>query len=118
MPVAGGRRHADGAVGPGVEAGALVVGDAIDLVVDAQPRHLVRLDLGEHALDRFDVPLAIGIGGVDDVQQQIGLHDFLERGAEGRDQAVRQAIDEADRVRQQDLRAVGAAAPGAAADRA
>jgi hypothetical protein len=66
----------------------------------------VRLDLGQHALDGFDVPLAVGIGGVDDVQQQIGLHHFLERGAERRDQAVRQAIDEADRVRQQDLRAL------------
>ena len=53
------------------------------------------------------MPLAVGIGRVDDVQQQIGLHHFLERGAERRDQAVRQAIDEADRVRQQDLRPVG-----------
>ena len=104
---AGGGGHDDRAVGVGLEACPLVVGDPIDLVVDAEPRHLVRLDLGQHALDRFDVPLAIGIGGVDDVQQQIGLHDFLERGAERGDQAVRQAIDEADRVRQQDLRPAG-----------
>ena len=37
---------------------------------------------------------------IDHVQQQIGLDGFLQRGAERRDQAVRQMADEANRVRQ------------------
>ena len=41
------------------------------------------------------------------MQHQVGVGDFLERRAERRDQRVRQPIDEADRVRHQQLAAVG-----------
>ena len=47
-----------------------------------------------------------GFDGVDDVQQQVGAGDLLERGAKRRDQRVRQPIDEADRVGDQQLAAI------------
>ena len=51
--------------------------------------------------------LALGIGGIDDVQHEIGVGRFFERGAKRRHQRVRQPIDEADRVAQQQLAAIG-----------
>ena len=42
----------------------------------------------------------VRIGGVDHVQQQVGLARLRERRAEGRDQLVRQVADEADGVGQ------------------
>jgi hypothetical protein len=39
------------------------------------------------------------------VQQEVGLRDLLERGAEGRDQRVGQFLDEPDRVHEQQLAA-------------
>ena len=50
-----------------------------------------------------------GRGAVHHVQQQVGAHRFLQRGAERRHQAVRQVADEADRVRDHHL--PGALAP-------
>ena len=44
--------------------------------------------------------LALGMGDVAHVQDQVGLEHLLERGAEGRDQLVRQVGDEADGVGQ------------------
>ena len=38
------------------------------------------------------------VGGVDDVQQQVGVGQLFERGAEGGDQVLRQVGDEADGV--------------------
>ena len=41
------------------------------------------------------------------MQQQIGVGRLLERGAEGRHERVRQPLDEADGVRDQQLARVG-----------
>ena len=67
----------------------------------------MRADLLEHLPHGGDPALAIGRRRVDDVQHEIGLGDFLERRAERRDQRVRQPIDEPDRVRHEQLAAVG-----------
>ena len=40
------------------------------------------------------------------MQHEVGVGGLLERGAEGGDQRVRQAVDEADGVRHQELAAV------------
>ena len=90
-----------------LDAAAFVGRDLIDLVVDLDARHLDRADFFEHARHRGDVTLALGIRGVDDVQHEIGIGGFFERGAKRRDQRVRQAIDEADRVAQQQLAPIG-----------
>ena len=47
-----------------------------------------------------------GARRVDDVQQQVRLGHFFERGAERRDERVRQPIDEPDRVGHQQLAAI------------
>ena len=60
----------------------------------------------EHGVDGGHPAIAIGRGRVDHVQQQVGLGHFLERRAEGGDQRVRQPIDEADRVGDQQLAAI------------
>ena len=62
-----------------------------------------RPELGEHLDDGPDLLLGLGAGGVDDVQQQVGLAGLLERRLERGDQGVRQVADEADRVGEQGL---------------
>ena len=44
------------------------------------------------------------IGGVDDVEQQVGVGGLVERRAERRDEIVRQLLDEADGVGDEDRR--------------
>ena len=59
--------------------------------------------VAEDALDRRDLLLVRGIGGVDDVQQQVGLVQLLQRGAERARQVARQIADEPDGVGDDDL---------------
>ena len=51
--------------------------------------------------------LTLGVGAVDDVDEQIRIFQLLKRGAECLDQMVRQLRDKADRVRQQRLTRIG-----------
>jgi len=74
--------------------------DQIDLVADAQPRHSVGTDLGQHRLDLLAALLLVGVGRVDHLQQQVGLAALFEGGAKGFDQLVRQLTDETDGVGQ------------------
>ena len=85
--------------------------EQVALVVDVHARHLGGLDLGQHAAHGGHVPLAFGAGGVDHVQHQIRLGDFFERRAKGRDQRVRQPIDEANGVGHQQFASIGQAHP-------
>ena len=65
------RRHADDGRVIGDVARRRVAG-AVDLVPGENGRRLAGTDLVEHALDDRDLLLGLGIGGVDDVQQQLG----------------------------------------------
>ena len=85
----------------------LVGRQRVALVVDLEHRHVDRADLVEHAAHGVHPAIAVGRRRVDDVQHQVGVGDFLERGAKRRDQRVRQPIDEADGVGHQQLAAVG-----------
>ena len=85
----------------------LVRRQLIALVVDLEQRHVGRAHLFEHLAHGGHPPLAVGRRRVDDVQHEIGLRHFLERRAKRRDQRVRQTIDEPDRVRHEQLAAVG-----------
>ena len=60
----------------------------------------VGADLGEHLADRADLLLRVGVRAVDDVHDQVGVGDLLQRRAERLDELVRQVPDEADRVGQ------------------
>src|SRR5690606_711987 len=70
----------------------------IDLVVDLQHRQCAGANLVQHQVHLFDMGCAFGIGGVDHMQQQVGLAGFLQGGAERLDQLVRQMTNEAHRV--------------------
>ena len=78
-------------------------GARIGLVQHQELRPLVRADLLQHRRHRRLALLDPVRRGVDHVQQQVRLRHLLERGAERRDQRVRQLLDEADRVDQQQL---------------
>ena len=81
----------------------------VDLVHHDDLRHRQRVDLAEHLADRRDLLLRVLVGAVHHVQQQVGVGDLLERGAEGLDQLMRQVPDEADGVGQGEDPAVGGA---------
>jgi hypothetical protein len=49
------------------------------------------------------LPDEVRIGGVDDLEQEVGAHDLLERGPERVDEVVRQLVDEPDGVADHDL---------------
>ncbi len=82
---------------------ALVVVQQVGLVEDQEARLLPRPDLLQHLVDRVHVdhPPLFGLGGVDDVDDQVGQRRLLERRLERLDQLVGQLLDEADRVGQQ-----------------
>ena len=65
-------------------------------------------EVGQDGLDGAELPCRQrGRGDVDDVADAVGLADLLERRPEGRDQLDGQLLDEADRVGQEEERAVG-----------
>ncbi len=59
----------------------------------------------EHLAHGADLRLGVGVGGVDDVQDQVGLGDLLQRRAERLDELGRQVADEARRCRRACTRA-------------
>ena len=77
--------------------------ELIDLVEDLEPRHAIGLHLDEHRLDCGHVTLAIDARRVDDVQQEVCARHLFQRRTERRDERVREPIDEADGVRNEQL---------------
>ena len=55
-------------------------------------------DLGDHLPDGVDLGQRVDVGAVDDVHQQVGVDDLLQRGAERLDQLGGQVAHEADGV--------------------
>ena len=90
----------------------VVLGQRVDLVDDDELGHRERVDLAEHDPHGVDLAQRVGVGAVDDVQQQVGGGDLLQRRAERVDQLVRQVPDEADGVGQRVLAAVRRLRPG------
>ena len=70
----------------------------VGLVDDDDLAHVGGVDVGEHGAHRGDLALRVGVRAVDDVQEQVGLGDLLERRAERLDELVRQRAHEADGV--------------------
>ena len=73
----------------------------IGLVEDDELGQLGRPDLPQHPPDSRHLPLRVGGGGVDDVDEQVGLGDDVQGGLERLDQLVGQLPDEADGVADQ-----------------
>jgi len=76
----------------------------IDFIEDSNTRHNIGTDLFQHFIGDLKLALKAGIAGIDDVEQQRGIKRFVERGLERRDEAVRQVLDETDRVADQHAR--------------
>ena len=74
--------------------------DLVDLVQHELERDLVRTDLPEHGVHGRDHLLepVVRLGGVDDVQHEVGDERLLERRREALDELRRQPADEADGV--------------------
>jgi len=75
--------------------------DLVDLVIDEDLRDVLCADFLEHALHFLDAPVVFGIGGVNDMQQQVRLARFRQRRFERCDEIMWQIADEADRVGEQ-----------------
>src|SRR5690606_31752116 len=67
---------------------------AVDLVVYQNGGNRTRPDFGQHLVDLGNLLVALRAGGIDDVQQEVGVDGFFERGAERGDQVGRQVADE------------------------
>jgi hypothetical protein len=68
---------------------------------------VVGADLGEDRAHGLDLPVGVATGGVDHVDEQVGLADDLERRAERLDELVGQLAHEADGVGEQHGLATG-----------
>ena len=83
------------------------IGRIPEYVARAEPALLVKHFGGSfgawmhEAAHGRDAPCPVRGGGIDDVQHQVGFRHLLERSAECRHQGVRQPIDEADGIRDQ-----------------
>ena len=77
---------------------ARVVVDEVRLVEDHDLGDVARADVADHVAHRLQLRGRIGVRGIDDVHDDIGVADLLERRAERLDELVRQVADEADRV--------------------
>jgi hypothetical protein len=78
--------------------------DAVDLVQHQQAPALARADLGQHLARDLDLGGEGGVGGVGQVHEEVGVARLVEGRAEARDEVVRQLLDEAHRVGDQDAR--------------
>ena len=84
-----------------------VVRDKITLVIAFQNGRAGLCKFCNQAVHDRDMILALRVGAVDDVDEQIRIFQLLKRSAERFDQMVRQLRDKADRVRQQRLTGIG-----------
>src|SRR5205823_1621693 len=104
-PAALRRRYRDSVVPQRQRRGSL--GSAVRLVVDEQPGRGGDVEGGENALDGLRLLVMAGIAGVDDVEQEVGVLQLFQRGAERRHQILREIADEPDRVGDDHLAVAG-----------
>ena len=81
----------------------VVGGAAVAFVEDEEVGDAVGADLLDGAEADGDVVFDAGVGGVDDDEEEVGLHGDVEGGLEGGDEAVGEVADEADGVGEEDL---------------
>ncbi len=74
--------------------------DPVDLVEHQHLRQFAGADFVQHFIDLGNALLAMRIGGVDQVQQEVGLARFAQGRAERGHQLVRQVADETDGIGQ------------------
>lgn len=77
--------------------------ELINFVEDHQCRFAFSADFFEDGINRFDLFLRLRMADIDDVEEEIGLDDFLERRLESFDEPMRQFANEPDRVGEQHI---------------
>ena len=77
--------------------------EPVHFVEHHQHWFLRRADFHEHRVDCVNLLLCLRMTDVHDMDQQIRLHHFLQRGLERLDQSVRQFLDEPNRVGEQHI---------------
>ena len=85
----------------------LPCGKPVVFVEHVNPGQLSGPQFGDEALHHLGLELPLRVGHVDDVKQQIGILQLLQRGLEGLHQLVGELADEAHRVGEQDGAGVG-----------
>ena len=90
-----------------IETGSQTL-DQIDLVVNQHLRQIVRTDFDKHRFDIGDVLIALRIGCIDHVQEQIRIARLGQSRTERGDEIMRQIADEADCICEHDRSAVEA----------
>ncbi len=101
LAAAGGNEKSVG----GDEVGAVECGfiRGVDFVEDGEDGFIDGSEFLEHGESGLVVLGRVGVRDVDDMNQKIGQNDLFKRGFECLDETVRQAADEADGVRDQQL---------------
>jgi hypothetical protein len=85
-----------------VQQGFCVV-QQIDLIVNGHDLVRVDFQLLQHLFDFAFLAEPVGIGQVDDMQDQVGVMHFLQGSLEGGEQLLGHAADEAHRVGQDEI---------------
>ena len=84
-----------------------VGGDEVHLVEDEELGFVGEVKLVEGVFDDLDLGGAAGVGGVDDVEEEVGVLEELQGGVEGGYDRGWELVDEADSVGNQDFVAIG-----------
>ena len=90
--------------------GAPLGGQGIELVEHQHLRQRIGTDFGQHLPDLGNLLEMALVGGVDHMEQQIGIGRLLQGGLKSVNQAMGQIADETDRIGQRDRAGPGGAA--------
>ena len=71
----------------------------VSLVHNNQLGHFIGTDFRQYGLNLLDTLVSLGVGSVNNVQQQVRMDDFFQSRLERLDQRVGQGTDEADGIR-------------------
>ena len=97
-PVSAETKTAPAMTGAGVSPFRAAAVDQVGLVEGDEARLVAGAELVEDGLDGRAVLVDVGVGRVDDLDEDVGAVDLLERRPERVDELVRQLVDEPDRV--------------------
>ena len=86
--------------------GDVLLGD-VGLIDRDDLRHISRIDLRQHLPDRRDLLPRYFVGPIDDVDDDVGVANFLEGRTERFHELVREMTHEADGVRHRDVTTSG-----------
>ena len=72
--------------------------ESITFVQHHDARYRIHLERLQDGINRRHLLVEIGCGGIDDVQQHVGITQFIQRGAKGADQIFGKVTDKPDGI--------------------